>query len=283
MFDDLDTALAKLLDDTHAPPHVKAADVAFETPEKGYQPAQDTAVNLFLFDVSENRALRDPMPLREVTNGIVTSRRPPLRVDCSYLVTAWSKKTGAAKVQEEHRLLSEALVWLNRFPVIPDQYFDFTGSTLKNPPFPPPTMLAHMNTERSFGEFWQALGISPRPAFYLTVTIAIDPAVVLETATPVATKQLAIVSAAGKEVSFEIGGTIRDKTTAAVLAAVAVTVRETGQLAVTDSAGRFHLSLFAQGQYTLDAARQGYAAASKTIQVPGGSPTAFDLDLTPSP
>jgi Pvc16 N-terminal domain/Carboxypeptidase regulatory-like domain len=283
MFDDLDTALARLLDDPQAPPRLKAADVAFDTPEKGYQPAQDTAVNLFLFDVGENRDLRETMPLRDVTSGIVTTKRPPLRIDCSYLVTAWSKKTGAVKVQEEHRLLSEAFVWLNRFPVIPDQYFDFTGSTLKNPPFSPPAMLAQMNSERSLAEFWQALGISPRPAFYLTVTIAIDPVSVLETARQVATKQFAIVSTAGSDVSFDIGGTVRDKTTTGPLDAAVVTVRETGHRTVTDSAGRFQLSLLRQGQYTLDAVRSGYAAASKTIQVPGGSPTAFDLDLTPSP
>lgn len=283
MFHDLDTALSRLLGDPQAPPHLKTADIAFDTPEKAFQPAQDATVNLFLFEVSENRDLRDSLPLRDAPNGVATTKRPPLRVDCSYLVTAWSRATGAKKVQEEHRLLSETFVWLNRFPVIPDQYFDFTGSSLKNPLYTSPAMIARMGGDRSPGEFWQALGIAPRPAFYLTVTIAIDPVVVLETATQVASHQFAIKLADELNTTFAIGGTLRDVTSRAPIASATVTVRETGASAKSNADGQFRIKLLVQGQYTLDAAKQGYTSASKVVQVPGVSPTAFDLDLTPSP
>ena len=49
-------------------------------------------------------------------------RAPPLRVDCGYLVTAWSPKAGGLKAQEEHRLLGLALLWLSRFPVLEEPF-----------------------------------------------------------------------------------------------------------------------------------------------------------------
>ena len=62
MFHDLDSTLQAILDDPAAPAQLLAADVSFETPEKGYAPGQPT-VNLFLFDVHENRSVRDPVPI----------------------------------------------------------------------------------------------------------------------------------------------------------------------------------------------------------------------------
>ena len=58
----------------------------------------------------------------ERNGDVYASRPPPLRVDCTYLTTAWSSKPAALKVEEEHRLLGLALPWLSRFPVIEDRF-----------------------------------------------------------------------------------------------------------------------------------------------------------------
>jgi hypothetical protein len=170
MIRDLDDTLRVILDDPLGPTELLNADVSFETPDKNFAPAQAT-VNLFLYEVKENRELRDPVPITEIVGNTFIKRTPPLRVDCTYIVTTWSNQVGAARVAEEHRLLSQALLWLSRFPIIPA---GFLQGSLVNPPFPHPTMVAQMDGNKNMGEFWSALGSPPRPAFYLVVTIAMD-------------------------------------------------------------------------------------------------------------
>ncbi len=89
MFQDLDSTLAAMLADSLG----QTTDVDFETPDKNYAP-QSKAINLFLYDVKENRKLRDPVPIREQTGDVFNRRMPPLRADCSYLVTTWSDDEG---------------------------------------------------------------------------------------------------------------------------------------------------------------------------------------------
>src|SRR5262245_36976492 len=124
MFERLDGALKAMLDEPAMQaslPELFDADVSFATPEKGYTQSQET-INLFLYETRENRELRDPVPIVESRAGLSLRRRPPLRVDCSYMVTAWSKKTAADKIAAEHRLLGQAFHWLSRFPTIPERY-----------------------------------------------------------------------------------------------------------------------------------------------------------------
>jgi uncharacterized protein DUF4255/carboxypeptidase family protein len=173
VFNDLDATLKALLDDPAAPADVRDADVSFETPDKDFRPAQPT-ISLFLYEIHENRTLRDPAPYVERVGDTALRRVPPVRINCTYLTTTWSPKTGALRAEEEHRMLGATLLWLNRFPVIPD---DFLRGTLANPPqpYPLPAMVAQLPDERSDGQFWSALGIAPRPAFSTTVTIAMQP------------------------------------------------------------------------------------------------------------
>jgi hypothetical protein len=180
MFQDLDSTLKKILDDAAmtlpplAPPlsELLNAEISFITPDKTFSTADPKpAVNLFLYDVKENRELRDPSPIIEKTGNGFKRRQPPVRLDCSYIVTAWSKLTNEQQVVEEHRLLAEALLWLTRFPTIPDRYLQ---GTLRNQLYPPQMWVAQIDPNKNAGEFWDALDVPPRAAFYLTVTIAME-------------------------------------------------------------------------------------------------------------
>ena len=51
-------------------------------------------LNLFLHEVHENRALRDDARIIQQHRDDLHEHAPPLRVDCTYLVTAWSPDTG---------------------------------------------------------------------------------------------------------------------------------------------------------------------------------------------
>jgi hypothetical protein len=99
MFELLDEALTGLLNDPAIKtpfPELFDANVDFGTPDKNFPYSQET-LDLFLYETRENRELGDPVPIIERRNGISTRRRPPLRVDLAYVVTAWSQKTGTAK------------------------------------------------------------------------------------------------------------------------------------------------------------------------------------------
>ncbi len=173
MFHDLDLSLQAMLDDASAPAELRTADVSFETPDKGFAPTQGT-VNLFLHEVTENRELRDEARVTDLTNDVYTIGSPPLRMDCTYLSTAWSDKAGGLKAQEEHRLLGLTLSWMSRFTVVEER---FLQGALKTPPqpYPVPLTVAQTKEGQTMGTFWSALGIAPRPAFSLTVTVALQP------------------------------------------------------------------------------------------------------------
>ncbi|MFD0689870.1 DUF4255 domain-containing protein [Actinomadura fibrosa] len=171
MFQDLDQTMAALVRDAAAPDALRGAQVAFDTPDRDYRPDQ-TTLNLFLHEIAENRVLRDEARVLERTPDAVTARLPAVRLDCDYLVTAWSHQTGGLRTAEEHALLGAALVWLARFPVVPDRVL---RGSLTTQPYSLPMTVARSAEGQAMGHFWSALGIPPRPAFGLTVTVAAEP------------------------------------------------------------------------------------------------------------
>lgn len=276
MFHDLDATLKKLLDDPAAPAELRAADVSFETPQKAYAPAQGT-INLFLYEVKENRELRDPVPLTERVGTTFVRARPPVRVDCTYLVTTWSTQTGALRVVEEHRLLSQALVWLSRFATIPARYFQ---GELVGQPYPPPTMVAQMDGGRALGEFWTALGIPPRPAFNLNVTLALR--LGLEVSGPVVTTtitELGVGDAPELERQLQIGGRVLDSTGQGVAGAF-VELPTAGVRALTDADGRYLFPHVPAGTHTINVVATAFTPVSRALTVPG-RPEEYQITLTP--
>ena len=286
MFQDLDATLRQILDDGAAPAELQAADVSFESPNKTFAPGQPT-INLFLYEVKENRLFRDPEPIIRQVGDTYFRSLPPLRVDCTYLVTTWSDQAGATGVAEEHQLLGQAIAWLSRFPIIPNAFLQ--GSLAAPPqPFPPPTMVAQMEDGKSAGEFWSALGSVPRPAFHLLVTISIDLGLETPEGPPVVTKEMIVKEKMPPGIVepvlddfFEIAGTVRDANTLDIIAAADVTILELQRAAVTDDAGRFRFSDLSSGNYTLRTAATGFTSLDKSIVVPGAALNDYDVNLQP--
>lgn len=259
MFDQLDTALSKLLDEPRLQsllPALFDAETSFLTPGKGYAPAKD-AVNLFLYETRENRDLREALPSTRIQQGVGVRRRAPLRVDCSYMVTTWAGKTGLDKVAAEHRLLGQAFQWLSRFAVIPANYLPSAMRTAQD--FAPPTLVAQMEGAESAGDFWHALGIAPRPYFNLTVTLAMDLDRSVEdgiVTTIISRYQSG--DAPSAEERLIIGGTVRDRNGNPVPDAW-VLLEPTATVVVTDAAGRFVFDRAPRGSgYTLRARASGH-------------------------
>jgi hypothetical protein len=260
MFDDVDASLAALLADGATPPEVRTADVSFAVPDKDFAPGQPT-LDLFLHEVQENRALREDAPTRErLPNGSWQTQRAPMRVDCTYLVTAWSPKTGALRAAEEHRLLGRTLLWLGRFPLIPDQYLQ---GALKTPPQPYPlaTLVAQTREGQSMGEFWTALGIAPRPAFSLTVTIAMQP----YTDTEVFPALSAIQLRTGMLDEPELHGRVLDSQLEGVPGAT-VRLVEASRTMATNANGAFSFTALPFGSYTLAVTSAGHPDTTRQVE-----------------
>lgn len=259
MFDDLDASLAAVLADPTAPVEVRSAEVSFAVPDHDFAPAQPT-IDLFLHDVQENRTLRDDLPtLDRLPTGGWQQQRAPMRVDCSYLVTAWSPLTEAQRAAAEHRLLGRTLLWLGRFPVIPTDYL--RGSLVSTPqPYPVPAWVAQRSEGQSMGEFWTALGIAPRPAFSLTLTVALQPYTEFDEFAALQEIQLR----SGLVNSPQLYGRVLDADLAAVPGA-SVGLVELARTATTDAHGGFSFDAVPFGTYTLTATSAGHPDASKGV------------------
>lgn len=277
MFQDLDNTLKKILDDPAmaAPPfqppltELFNADKSFITPDRNFAPAQPT-VNLFLYEVKENRVLRNPVPTIQPQGNFFVHRTPPLRVDCKYLVTAWSNRTGAVGILDEHQLLAQTLLWLSRFSIIPAVYFQ---GTMVRQPEPPPVLVAQTDDETNAGQYWTALGISPRSAFHLIVTVSLDlhleqDAYLVTTA--ITTYQQDTDPATAEE-WIAIGGTVRDNAGQPVTGAW-VRLEPTTLVMYSDEQGRFIFDRVRRApNYMLRVVARGVGQTTRNVDVP--SPT----------
>lgn len=279
MFQDLDSTLQAILDDLAAPTELRNASVSFETPDKNFTPAQPT-VNLFLYEVKENRKKRDPVPIWEKSGNIYVRRLPPMRVDCHYLVTTWSNQIGGLKVAEEHLLLGQTLYWLGRIHTIPPSYLQ---GSLVNQPLPAPTMVAQVDGAPNLTDWWSSLGASPRPTITLTVTLSLDLEQAFDEGPPVVTKEIRLeqIDVPGsQEIWFTIGGTVIDTNTSLPLANATVQLVEIEREAMTDAAGQFILADIPDGNYTLRTT-VGLTTVDQAIVVPGTVLNAYDVSLVP--
>ena len=181
MIDGLDRTLEMFLKEKLPPALVKQVTISFAPPDDKFPPSKDTlpAIDLFLYDIRENRELRNNEWLVEGrSDGMVTEKRAPVRVDCSYLITAWFDKSSKTADIDEHGVLGEVMKVMLRFPTIPPQLLQ---GSLKGQAPDLPTVVLQPGHLQSVAEFWQALGGKPKAALNYTVTIGVEPFEPIET------------------------------------------------------------------------------------------------------
>jgi hypothetical protein len=190
MIHDLDKTLEELLKRELPSSIVSQVAISFATPDDQFPPpsVKLPAIDLFLYDVRENRDLRSNEWLVERrSDGTATKQRAPVRVDCSYLITAWASQSTPNPAQDEHRLLGEVVKVLLRHPTLPAEVLQ--GSLQGQEP-PLPTSVLQPGLLQSLGEFWQALGGKPKAALHYTVTIGVQVGAPIEAGPPVVDKLL---------------------------------------------------------------------------------------------
>lgn len=173
MFQDLDSTLEELLRRQLPSDVIDQVTISFATPVSGSLPSSVAlpAINLFLYQIDENRALRSFDTLKERTaDGRVINSSLVRRIDCNYLITAWAKDSVPHPEQDEHRLLGEVVRVLLRFPDIPQAAL---RGSMADQVMPMPASIFQIN-QQTRGDFWRALGDKPKAAFNYLVTLAVE-------------------------------------------------------------------------------------------------------------
>jgi hypothetical protein len=170
VFHDLDASLEALM---KAELPVKGAEITFASPDGEFADSGYTApaISFFLYDIRENADLRSNMwEVDQSPDGTMARRRPPARIDCSYLITAWPGKVDD-RAKDEHMLLGEVLKVLLRHHTIPAQYL---RESLVGQQPPVATKIIAENQLQSLGEFWQAMGGRPKATLHYGITLSVD-------------------------------------------------------------------------------------------------------------
>jgi hypothetical protein len=268
--------------------------VRFQVPDQAWEDERQNitvdstpvnALNVFLLDLREARALRSNQRVVARRNGVSVSEPAPFRVDCHYLVTAWSPVEQTPPFEptlDEHKLLAQVLAALAQHcPLKPRQVL--RTADLAN--LPPelrdealPMQVAPADGFPQLGELWAAMGRGGRwrPGAYVIVTVplALEASVLGPPVTAViadtsvedgAPERLVVIG--GTALDVRGGGAVGLPGADVVLESAAGSVLRT----IADAQGRFTFGALTPGAYTLRGHAAGLAQAEASIAVPSPS------------
>lgn len=303
MIDHLDTVLFRLLRSQIAA--LSSDDqVRFQPPDDDWRAlvpgitnaAGDFAVslNVYLFDLRENRRLRSNERSRTLVGDAAFETAPARRVDCHYLISAWSATQPAPATNptmEEHALLADAAHVLGRNDALdPVALCATTANGLPAIAVPAalrdellPVTLLPVEGFAKLGEFWGTMGKTHpwKPCVYTVVTIALteSPARAAPLVTSAAIETLRRDTPGSGETFLHIGGSLRASAAAGAALVSGATVElltaagVRRQSVLTDALGRFVFVQVSPGSYRLRASAVGlgtFTTAALAIPSPGG-------------
>src|ERR1700754_2841248 len=167
MLADLDETLRNLLRSELERHGFEGVDIAFDAPAREWSgQLSKPTVNIFLYDLREAEGLRSPEWSSSKREGRVREGRPPMVMECSYAVTAWTQA-----VEDEHRLLSQVLAILFAFPELPEERLNgrlINGSQ----PWPIKGRIGQGKGEKS--DFWSAVGGQYKVSLDYVVRLSVE-------------------------------------------------------------------------------------------------------------
>ena len=143
-------------------------------------------------------------------------------------------------------------------------------------------MVAQLDPNQHAGDFWAAMGIAPRLAFYLTVTVELSLGAAQPTAPPVTTRfTRASVHGTADRAWIQIAGTIVDAAGNGVAGAV-VDVTDVRLRTRSVDDGSYSFPRVPPGGHTIRVVAQGFQQQTQPLVVPDQS-AGYRVTSTPLP
>jgi hypothetical protein len=262
---DLDESLRALLKRELEPHGFGGVNVAFEAPARSWSSTLSApTVNLFLYDLRESAKGRSATWVEQQEDALRRSVRPPLRLEVSYAVTAWTRT-----VEDEHRLLSQVLGILYAFPTVPgDLLSGALGNGLHDTP--PETRVGQRAEGRP--DFWGSIGGEYKASVDYSVLVSCPSGTVLERGPAVRSRTVRIdrtdAPGAPPHVTHTCTGTVVGARGEPVPDAW-VALPETGRVATTDARGAFVFQALAEGEHDCLARTSDGRELAGTLRAPG--------------
>jgi hypothetical protein len=298
MIDHLDNLLRQLFI-SEIPVITSAGQVRFQPPDDSWRTyvsgLNKVALNLYAFDVRENRSLRSNERVRTVNDGLVNETPAPRRIDCHYLITAWSPAQETQAVEatvDEHALLYQVTAALTRNESFVPR--DIYAPAPLPATFPTviadeelPTTLLPIEGFPKYAEFWGTMGSKHpwKPAVWLVVTLPVVYGT--QFASPMVTTRIAEFRMSEHpetaDVWIQIGGQVFDTAIPPALVNGAwvrlmTPADEPLQITQTNALGRFTFNGLRGGNFRLRYQATGLGEKFRDVEIP--SPTGeYDLQF----
>jgi Pvc16 N-terminal domain len=269
---DLDEALRTLVRRELERHGFEGVDIAFDAPASEWS-AKLTAptVNLFLYDMRENVAEAEATTRDVRINGVAMATPPPMRLEVTYAVTAWTKA-----VEDEHRLLSQVLAILFSHSSLPGDLLSgrlAAASVYRSIE----TEVGRPKEEKA--DFWTSIGGRYKASIDYAVRMEVESGVTFTRGPEVRTQTVRVQLADGSRATMEelqrFGGVVRDAHGEPVDGAWVV-MPELGRWSSTRRDGRFVFDGVRSGDHRVIARTADGREATATATVPGRG---VDLEL----
>jgi hypothetical protein len=263
---DLDEALRTLLRRELERHGFEGVDIAFDAPATDWSAKlTNPTVNLFLYDLRENVEAAEVSTRDVRLNGATMTAPPPMRLEITYSITAWTKA-----VQDEHRLLSQVLAILFSHVSLPRDLLEgrLAGASLFRTI---ETEVGRPKEEKA--DFWTSIGGRYKASIDYAVKLEVESGMTFSRGPEVRSQTVRLGLKDGPARTVEelhrFGGVVRGRDGEPVADAW-VALPDLGRLASTDREGRFVFDGMRPGDHAVVARLATGEEASGTATVPGG-------------
>lgn len=239
-------------------------DVVFDAPSKQWSgKLTQPTVDLFLYDLREavDRATVSPSETRGNGRAMVTP--PPLRLELTYAMTAWTKT-----VEDEHRLLSQALAVIFSFPQLPDELLSSTldGERLRE------VQLSVGRPREEKADFWTSVGGEYKVSIDVVAYLRVESGATFVRGPQVRTQTVRVRDMDGPPSAMtelhRLAGTLTDAAGEPVADAW-VALPGVGRWTATDAAGRWTLDRLPHGTHEVSVRTLSGETLDTAIELPG--------------
>jgi uncharacterized protein DUF4255/carboxypeptidase family protein len=259
---DLDETLRRLLKRELARHGFENVEIAFDAPAREWSgKLTGPTVNLFLYDLREATQGSTMTMAERRSNGLAVLTPPPLRLEATYAITAWTKA-----IEDEHRLLSQLLAVLHSYRTLPADVIEGRAAQLG----PIDTVLGRPMDEKA--DFWSAVGGQYKPSIDFAVTLPLESGASFtrgpETRTQIVQTRLTEGPRRVMQEMIRFGGRILDGDGEPVANAW-VALPDVGAWTSSDRDGRYIFDRVPSGSLRVLARTADGTEAEQVVEVPG--------------